>query len=88
MLPPRLVRRLVLAPLTVAVALALIVLSPLLAAAAALAGLAGRSRPRRMRGLRLVWFSAAWCIPSPWDAPLPWARAPSSFCMLGGSSGR
>ena len=60
MLPPRLVRRLVLAPLTVAVAVALAALFPLLAAAAALAGLAGRARPRPMRGLRLLWFAVAW----------------------------
>jgi len=60
MLPPRLVRRLVLAPLVVVVAIVLVVLFPLLAAVAALAGLAGRSRPRRMRGLRLLWFAVVW----------------------------
>jgi 1-acyl-sn-glycerol-3-phosphate acyltransferase len=60
MLPPRLVRRLVLAPLVIVITIVLVVLFPLLAAVAALAGLAGRSRPRRMRGLRLLWFAAAW----------------------------
>ncbi len=57
MLPPTLVRRLVLAPLVVAVALVLIALSPLLAIAALVSGLAVRSRPgARMRSLRLTCF--------------------------------
>jgi 1-acyl-sn-glycerol-3-phosphate acyltransferase len=60
MLPPRLVRRLVLAPLVIVITIVLVALFPLLAAVAALAGLAGRSRPRRMRGLRLLWFALAW----------------------------
>ena len=60
MLPPRLVRRLVLAPLVIVITIVLVALFPLLAAVAALAGLAGRSRPRRMRGLRLLWFAVAW----------------------------
>ena len=60
MLPPRLVRRLVLAPLTVVVAAALVVLSPLLALLALTFGLAGRSRPGRMRGVRLLFFALVW----------------------------
>lgn len=60
MLPPRLVRRLVLAPLVIVITVVLVALFPLLAAVAALAGLAGRSRPRRMRGLRVLWFAVVW----------------------------
>lgn len=60
MLPPRLVRRLVLAPLVIALTIVLVALFPLLAAVAALAGLTARSRPRRMRGLRLLWFAVGW----------------------------
>jgi len=56
MLPPRLVRRLVLAPMVIVVALGLIVLSPLLAVLALLFGLAGLLRAGRMRNLRLVSF--------------------------------
>jgi 1-acyl-sn-glycerol-3-phosphate acyltransferase len=59
MLPPRLVRRLVLAPLVIVVALALIALSPFLAIAALVFGLAVRSRPgAQMRSLRLTCFVA------------------------------
>jgi 1-acyl-sn-glycerol-3-phosphate acyltransferase len=57
MLPPRLIRRLVLAPLAVVIAAALIVLFPLLAV---LAGLFGLSRRGRMRSLRLLWFAVVW----------------------------
>ncbi|HEY3733446.1 MAG TPA: 1-acyl-sn-glycerol-3-phosphate acyltransferase [Streptosporangiaceae bacterium] len=57
MLPPRLIRRLLLAPLTIVIALALVVLFPLLVLVAAVFGLAGLSRPGRMRGLRLLWFA-------------------------------
>jgi 1-acyl-sn-glycerol-3-phosphate acyltransferase len=63
MIPPRLIRRLVLAPLVVVIAAALIVLFPLLAVVAATAGLFGllaRARPGRMRSLRLLWFAVAW----------------------------
>lgn len=60
MLPPWLVRRLLLAPLTVAVAIALIVTFPLLALVATAFGLVRRSRPGRMRGLRLLWFAVVW----------------------------
>lgn len=60
MLPPRLVRRLVLAPLAIVIALALLVSFPLLAFLAAAFGLAGLSRPGRMRGLRLLFFALVW----------------------------
>ena len=62
MLPPRLIRRLVLAPLVVVLALAFIVLSPLLALLALVFGLAARSRPGRMRSLRLTCFALVWFI--------------------------
>jgi 1-acyl-sn-glycerol-3-phosphate acyltransferase len=60
MLPPTLVRRLVLAPLVIVLALGLIVLSPLLFVLALLFGLAGLLRAGRMRNLRLVSFLAVW----------------------------
>jgi 1-acyl-sn-glycerol-3-phosphate acyltransferase len=60
MLPPRLIRRLVLAPLVVVIAVALVVLFPLLAVVAAVFGLVAKARPGRMRGLRLLWFSVVW----------------------------
>jgi 1-acyl-sn-glycerol-3-phosphate acyltransferase len=60
MLPPRPVRRLVLAPLAIVVAVAMVVLFPLLAFLAAVFGLAGLSRPGRLRGLRLLFFMLAW----------------------------
>jgi 1-acyl-sn-glycerol-3-phosphate acyltransferase len=60
MLPPRLVRRLVLAPLAIVVAAAVAVLSPLLALLTLAFGLLGRARPGRMRGLRLLYFSLVW----------------------------
>src|ERR1700756_2305760 len=56
MLPPRVVRRLVLAPMVIVLALGLIVLSPLLLLLALLFGLAGLLRAGRMRNLRLVSF--------------------------------
>src|SRR5580658_7497503 len=62
MLPPRLIRRLVLAPLVVVIALAFIVLSPFLALLALVFGLAARSRPGRMRSLRLTCFALIWFI--------------------------
>ena len=58
MLPPRLVRRLVLAPMVIVLFLGLIVLSPLLFVLALLFGLAGLLRAGRMRNLRLVSFLA------------------------------
>ena len=60
MLPPRLVRRLVLAPLAVAIAVAIVVLFPPLALLAVLLGILGRSRPHRMRALRLLSFALIW----------------------------
>jgi len=60
MLPPRVVRRLVLAPMVFVIALGLIVLSPLLAVLALLFGLAGLLRAGRMRNLRLVSFLVVW----------------------------
>jgi 1-acyl-sn-glycerol-3-phosphate acyltransferase len=60
MLPPRLIRRLVLAPLAVVVAIALAVLFPLLALLALVFGAVGRSRPGRMRVLRLLFFALVW----------------------------
>ena len=59
MFPPRLVRRLVLAPLMVAVAVAVAALSPLLAVLTAAFGLARLGRGR-MRGLRLLYFGLTW----------------------------
>jgi 1-acyl-sn-glycerol-3-phosphate acyltransferase len=59
-IPPRLIRRLVLAPLTVVVAIALVVLFPLLALVAMAFGLIKLSRPGRMRGLRVLWFAVVW----------------------------
>jgi 1-acyl-sn-glycerol-3-phosphate acyltransferase len=60
MLPPRLIRRLVLAPLVVVIAVALAACFPLLAVVAVVFGLVARARPGRMRGLRLLWFAVVW----------------------------
>ena len=60
MVPPRLIRRIVLAPLAIVIAVAMVVLFPPLALIAVLVSLARRSRPHRMRGLRLMYFAAAW----------------------------
>jgi 1-acyl-sn-glycerol-3-phosphate acyltransferase len=62
MFPPRLVRRLVLAPLAIVIAVAMVVLFPLLALLTGLFGLAARSRPGRMRGLRLLCFALIWLV--------------------------
>jgi 1-acyl-sn-glycerol-3-phosphate acyltransferase len=62
MLPPRLIRRLVLAPLVIVIALAFIVLSPFLALLALVFGLAAWSRPGRMRSLRLTCFALVWFV--------------------------
>jgi 1-acyl-sn-glycerol-3-phosphate acyltransferase len=59
-LPPRLIRRLVLAPLAVVIAVAFLVLFPLLALLALVFGAVGRSRPGRMRALRLLFFALIW----------------------------
>src|SRR5579875_720852 len=60
MVPPRLVRRLVLAPIVMVIALALVVLFPALAVVAAVLSLVHLARPGRMRGLRLLWFAVVW----------------------------
>ena len=65
MLPPKLVRRIVLAPLAIVVALAVIVLSPLLALLTLVVSLAGRARrhaarPPSLRGLRVLAFAIIW----------------------------
>jgi 1-acyl-sn-glycerol-3-phosphate acyltransferase len=63
-LPPRLVRRLVLAPLAVLIAIAVAVLFPLLACLALIFGLISPSRQQkwagRMRSLRLLYFALIW----------------------------
>jgi 1-acyl-sn-glycerol-3-phosphate acyltransferase len=61
--PPRLIRRLVLAPLVVVIGIALIVLFPLLALVALVSGLTGRlvrPGPQLLRGLRLLWIITVW----------------------------
>jgi len=72
MLPPRLLRRLVLAPLAIVIALAVVVLSPLLAVLTLIFGLR-RLRPGRMRGLRLLYFALVWLA----------AEAAALFASLG-----
>jgi 1-acyl-sn-glycerol-3-phosphate acyltransferase len=59
MLPPRILRRLVLGPLVILITLAALVLSPLLL----LIGLvASPSRSGRRRTLRLLWFGLSWLV--------------------------
>ena len=60
MLPPRLLRRVVLAPLVIALAVALLVLSPLIALLTVTFSLVRRSPSGRMRGVRLLLFTLAW----------------------------
>ena len=62
MVPPRQVRRVLLAPLAVVIAAAVVVLFPPLALLAALLGLLGRSRPHRMRALRLLCFALIYLV--------------------------
>jgi 1-acyl-sn-glycerol-3-phosphate acyltransferase len=62
MLPPRLIRRLVLAPLVVIIAVGFGVLSPFLALLALVFGLVARSRAGHMRSLRLVGFALVWFV--------------------------
>ena len=62
MLPPRLVRRLVLVPLEIVVAVAVAVLLPLLALLAAAFRRVGLVRPGRRRGLRLLYFMLVWLV--------------------------
>lgn len=60
MLPPRLIRRLVLAPLAMVIALAVAFLFPLLAVLTWIFDRLGRSKPGRNRPLRLVFFVLVW----------------------------
>ena len=60
MLPPRLLRRVVLAPLVIVLAIALVVLFPLIALLAVTFGLVRRSPSGRMRGVRLLLFALVW----------------------------
>jgi 1-acyl-sn-glycerol-3-phosphate acyltransferase len=60
MLPPRLVRRLVLAPLAIVISVAVAALFPLLALLAWMFGLLWRSKPGQGRGLRLLTFALIW----------------------------
>jgi len=62
MLPPRLIRRLVLAPLVIVIAIGFIVLSPFMALLALVFGLLARSRAGRMRSLRLTGFMLVWFV--------------------------
>src|SRR5690242_21937269 len=62
MLPPRLIRRLVLAPLVIVIAIGFIVLSPFMALLALVFGLLARSRAGRMRSLRLTGFVLVWFV--------------------------
>ena len=62
MLPPRLIRRLVLAPLVIVLAAWFIVLSPFLALLALVSGLLARSRAGQMRSLRLVGLALVWFV--------------------------
>jgi 1-acyl-sn-glycerol-3-phosphate acyltransferase len=62
MLPPTLIRRLVLAPLVIVIGFGFIVLSPFLALLALVAGLLARPRAGHMRSLRLVGFALVWFV--------------------------
>lgn len=62
MLPPTLIRRLVLAPVVVVIALGFIALSPFLAVLALVSGLLARPKTGRMRSLRLVGFVLTWFV--------------------------
>ena len=62
MLPPRLIRRLVLAPLVIILAVGFLVLSPFLALLALVFGLMARARAGHMRSLRLVGFALVWSV--------------------------
>ena len=59
MLPPRFVRRLVLAPLVLLLTLAVAVLSPLLLVVAVVFN---PSRSGRRRAVRLIWFAVSWLV--------------------------
>lgn len=59
MLPPRIVRRLLFAPLAIGICVAAVLLSPLLLLVAAVFV---PSRSGRRRALRLVWFGLSWLV--------------------------
>jgi 1-acyl-sn-glycerol-3-phosphate acyltransferase len=61
-LPPTLIRRLVVAPLVLVICLGFIVLSPFLAVLALVFGLLARSRTGHLRSLRLVGFALVWFV--------------------------
>jgi hypothetical protein len=62
MLPPRVIRRLVLAPLVIVIGLAFLVLSPFLALLSLVFGLVARSPVGHMRSLRMVGFALVWFV--------------------------
>ncbi len=66
MLPPRLIRRLLMVPLIVVIAAALIALTPAVAVLTVAFGLIRRrtrtGRPRRGRALRVIWVALAWAV--------------------------
>jgi hypothetical protein len=62
MLPPTLIRRLVLAPLVIVIAAGFLPFSPFLAVLALVFGLLARSRAGHIRGLRLVGFVLVWFV--------------------------
>ena len=62
MIPPRLIRRLVLAPLVIILAVGFVVLAPFLALLALVFGLMARPRAGHMRSLRLVGFVLVWFV--------------------------
>jgi len=61
-LPPTLIRRLVLAPMVLVICLGFIVLSPFLALVALVFGLLARRKTGHMRSLRLVGFALTWFV--------------------------
>ena len=65
MLPPTLIRRLVLAPLVIVISVGFIMLSPGLALLALVSGLITRSKAGHMRSLRLVGFALTWFVAEP-----------------------
>lgn len=60
MLPPRILRRLILAPLVIVVTVAVVVTLPVWLLVVAAASL--RLPPPQRRGVRLVWFGVAWLV--------------------------
>jgi 1-acyl-sn-glycerol-3-phosphate acyltransferase len=60
MIPPRPLRRLILAPLVAAIGLGLVVLSPLLGMLTVIFRMLGMARPGRLRLVRLLWLVLIW----------------------------